>query len=77
MPFTIVLVFVLVLSTVLVVVPNFRPEFMQLNKINYQPLLVYIISIAWSAGILIYILQKFILEPFFNKRSLRVNELSN
>lgn len=77
-PFTVILILVLILSTILVVVPESRPDFMQLDMITYKPLLTYVILMAWGAGLLIYFLQKFVLEPFFNKRSLRrAQELNN
>lgn len=44
---------------------------MELDKLNYQPILFYVLVISWGTGILILLLQKSVLEPYFNKKKLR------
>lgn len=49
------------LSTILIIIPESKPDFMELTCFDYQPLLLYILTIAWGMGIFIFILQKYIL----------------
>lgn len=71
-PFTILLVAVLALSTVLVLVPESRPEFLELDRISYHPLLVFVVILSWGAGLFLFVLQKYVLEGIFNRRKLKM-----
>lgn len=71
-PFTVLLVAVLALSTVLVLVPESRPKFLELDRISYHPLLVFVVVMAWGVGVFLYVLQKHVLEGIFNRRKLKL-----
>lgn len=63
--FDIVLVLVLVYSLVIIVVPASRLNLFEVVFMNYQPFNWYIFGLALGIGIVIYVNQKFIMEPFF------------
>lgn len=44
---------------------------MQLSLIEESSLLWIVLGVGWGCGVFVYVLQKYVLEPYFNKLKLR------
>lgn len=64
--FMIVLIVMLSYSLIMIVVPGARLALFEISYLNYQPYNWFIFGLAIGIGILLYIVQKFILEKLFN-----------
>ena len=62
----IVLIIILAYSLIMIVVPGARLGIFQISYLNYQPYNWYIFGLALGIGVLLYVVQKFIMEPLFN-----------
>ena len=65
-PFMIVLLLVLSYSIVIIVVPQARLFLFELSYLDYEPLNLYIMGLALGMSAIIYVNQKFVLEPVFS-----------
>lgn len=64
--FMIVLILMLTYSLVMIVVPGARLSIFEISFLNYQPYNWYIFGLALGIGVVLYVVQKFMLEPLFN-----------
>ena len=64
--FMIVLILMLTYSLVMIVVPEARLGIFEISFLNYQPYNWYIFGLALGIGVVLYVVQKFMLEPLFN-----------
>ena len=65
-PFMIVLLFIMTYSIVIIVVPKSRLKIFEVTYMDYQPLNLYILGLALGISFVIYVVQKLLLENFFN-----------
>lgn len=70
-PFVIVLTLVLAFSSAIIIFPYFRIDYMELSRFSDEGLLIAVLAGSWGFGGVIYFVQKFLLEPWFNKIELK------
>lgn len=70
-PFLIVLILVLAFSSAIILFPNFRIDYMELSRFSDEGLMIAILAVSWGVGVVIYFVQKFLLEPWFNRVELK------
>lgn len=73
-PFTAILVVVLGFSSMLMLFPGMRIDYMELSRFNYKPLMLALLGLSWGFGLAIYGIQKLILEPWFNHIQVKKKE---
>lgn len=67
-PFTAALFLSMGYSSAMIVMPNIRLGLLDIVHMEYQPLNWLVLGSSWGLGIVILVVQKCILEPYFNKR---------
>lgn len=64
--FMVVLIIIGTYNLIMIVVQEARLAIFSISYMSYQPFNWYVFGLALGIGVLLYVVQKFILEPFFN-----------